>query len=377
MTSYETELFSPSTERTTTLSRRAFLTSAAGAGIVFHSTFNESLASSESNLNIGNFKVDFDTNAEKQVERVEANIRKAEKISPTALQTIMQETGTKTSHLSHGNKSAPVFTEGESEIPQFVLTKPGNSKESLPNMCVDRYPNTQQGGAYVTLQGLYLGRVSRPIETSIGTLLAEIGFSYRWIGGDNKKDFTKIIEPSWLTWRKPDGSFSCFASEVINTKGHFESPQNQSGSGASNGTKLVKNLDSGIGTTASQFVVGDPFPAQDYTAKAIQAGYPPEFHTYDAFSADLASANNHYEVYKEVTLAQAYKDGYVLNSSNGEIYTEKNIADVYPGIPNLDINQRLSTLPNYKEFLTPEPISLDHLLSLLVVKTAAKSSFIK
>lgn len=357
------------------LSRRQFIKqSALAAGVALAPSFLRPEQSSARNINASRFNLEFVGDPNVQIENLKQNIREMKRISASSLIEIQEEVGTKV-RLQLGTFPAPVLQAESQHTPRYSLVNPEDPEKYFPNMCVDNFPVTDQGGSQLQLQGIYLGRITRPIETSIGETYADIGFTYRWLGGDDEENMTEIIEPSWMAWRSPNNSVSNFAV-IMNTEGNFPYPQDVSRATDSNGATLVEELDKGIGTTAIDVVTGHPFEAIEWSAEAAAQGWPGEFYTYDAVQAMIDASQKHYDVYRLATLAQAQKDGYSIKWID-EVpnLPPTEIVQATPEITDLNIKDILKELPNYKDYLRTDPITLDELLPLLRVHSAAIAPF--
>jgi hypothetical protein len=356
----------PLSDRDRTFSRRTFLKAMAGAAIAA-----TPLARAAETFAANNLEYAGDPNV--QIEDVERKIREIKRLSPSTLHEIQNEIGTRVK-LQLGTFPAPVLQASSELTPRYSLVKEDDTNKYFPNMCIDNYPVTEHGGSQLQMQGIYLGRVTRPIETSIGTTYADIGFTYRWLGGDNEDSMTKIIEPSWLAWRKADNSVSSFAV-IMNYEGNFPYPQDHSTATPSNGATLVEQLDIGKDEIkAIDIVTGHPLEAVDWSTEAAAQGWPGEFYTYEAVQAMIDASQKHYDIYELATLTQAEEDEYVIKYID-EIPNPPptDITQATPEVIERNISKTLKELPNYKDYLSSEPITIEQLLPLVRVHAAAIS----
>lgn len=361
----------------TKTSRRGFLRMAAGAALgatALGRALNNPEVAHAAKINAAKSNLEYAGDPDVQIENVEKKIREVKRISPSTLMGIQEESGTRVKLLL-GTFPAPVLQADSELTPRYSLVKQDDDKKYFPNMCIDNYPVTEHGGSQLQMQGLYLGRVTRPIKTSIGTTYADIGFTYRWLGGDDEESMTKIIEPSWLAWRNADNSASNFAV-VMDAEGNFPYPQNATQDVASNGAALVEQLDLGDGFRAIDVVTGHPLEAIDWSNEAAAQGWPSEFYTYNAVQAMIDASQKHYDIYRLATLAQAQEDGYAIKYID-EVpnLPSTDILQAHPEITDQSIKEILKELPNYKDYLSSDPITLKELLPLVRVHSAAISPF--
>lgn len=358
----------------TNISRRTLIKAGAGlaVGVPLLGRYAEASAA-EINMEPYKFHTDFEVSPERQIEQVLENIEEFDKLPVEILHEIWKRVGTKVPNPNWGNATAPLLTITPELMPQFTLVKKGNEKSKFPNMCLDAFPITEGGGAYLTFNGLYAGRNSQDVETSIGKVKVDTGYTYRWLGG-SKGEIKRIVEPSWYAWRKEGGVSNYTGLEE--TKGNFVTPQPVKLTSDTNGADLVKKTDIGIGSQSHQIVGGDAFAARDLSTEAMGKGYPGEFYSYDAVAAALTSATTHAEIYKLATLAQAHKEGFVMRVYDGKEFKNVPINEVYGDIEDMDINKRLEELPKYEDYLSTENTSLEKLFPLLRVQSVAVSTFL-
>ena len=245
----------------------------------------------------------------------------------------------------------------------YVIGRPDDLTRVFSSLALVHPPKAYRDGEYLSytfdLQGIYLGRTEHTVDTSIGPLVAHIGYVGTYAGNHRAEGGMKrAVVPLWIGWEAAGGEPATgFGWTLLDEDIRNPTERDISSMTSVPMAEGLATLDRYAGAAVVLVDVG--FVERDpdaLLAQVREAGFPEEFYERDVLNSQSRVGEALYNWLLRTTLEQAEADGYVL-WSRPDVSTP--IRDAFPELVQPGAPE--PALPDFEAFLDAPALDLSAL----------------